>query len=52
MTIFIYKGFQQKSAYRKYSILSLSNICRLAQFRDTKFGTNVSNEKLPNAEKC
>ena len=33
-------------------LTSVVNIWRLGQVRDTKFGTYVSNEMLPNATKC
>ena len=34
------------------SVWVLTNICRLKQARDTKFGRNVSNKMLLNATKC
>ena len=37
---------------RNTSVWVLSNVWRLWQVRDTKFGANVSNEKLINAAKC
>ena len=41
-----------KQALRNTHIKVLPNIWGLGQVRDTKFGTNVSNEKLLNAAKC
>ena len=52
MTIFVYSWFDQKLRNWKYPVWVLSNIWRLVQVRDTKFGMNAPNEKLLNVAKC
>ena len=54
MIIFIYKGFTRNPDIGNTRVWVLPNIRRLGQFRDTKFGTNVSNKKkkLLNAANC
>ena len=50
MTIFFYKGLTRNPEIRNTSLWDLPNIWRLERVRDTKFGTNVSNKMLLNAE--
>ena len=52
MTIFVYKGLASNPEIGNTSVWVLPNIYKLNRVSDTKFGTNVSNEKLPNATKC
>ena len=52
MTIFFYKGLTKNPEIGNTPVWVLPNIWRLGQVRDTKFGTNVSNEMLLNAAKC
>ena len=52
MTIFFYKGLTRNPEIRNTPVWVLPNICRLEEVRDTKFGTNVTNEMLLNAAKC
>ena len=49
---FCLHSLDQISGNRKYTVWLLSNIWRLRQFRDVKFGTNVSNNMSPHAAKC
>ena len=51
MAIFFYKGLTRNAEIRNTLAWVLSNIWRLGQVRDTKFGTNVSYEMLLNAAK-
>ena len=51
-TILFYKGLTRNPEIRNTNVWVLPNIWRLGQVRDTKFGTNVSNEMLLNAAKC
>ena len=51
MTIFFYKKLTKNPEIGNSPIWVLHNIWRLGQVRDTKFGNNVSNKKLSNAEK-
>ena len=51
MAIFIYKALIRNPEIENTSIWGLPNIWRLGLVRDTKFGTNVSNEMLLNAAK-
>ena len=51
-TILIYKGLTRNPEIGNTPVWVLLNIWRLGQVRDTKSGTNVSNEKLLNAAKC
>ena len=51
MTIFVYKGMTRNPEIRNTPVYVLPNIYRLSWVSDTKFGTNVSNEKLLNATK-
>ena len=46
------EGIDQKFEYQKHLRLRLPNIWRLEWVRDTKFGTDLSNEMLLNATKC
>ena len=48
MTIFLYKGLTRNPEIWNNPV----NSWRLGQVRDSKFGTNVSNEILQNAAKC
>ena len=48
---FLLQGLDQKSGNRKYARLSFSQYLETGQVRDTKLGTNVSNEMLLNAAK-
>ena len=52
MTIFCYKGLTRNPEIGNTPVWVLPNIWRLEGVRDTKFGTNVSNEMLLNAAKC
>ena len=52
MTIFFYKGLTRNPEIRNTPVWVLPNICRLGEVRNTKFGTNVTNEMLLNAAKC
>ena len=51
MTIFFYKGLTRKPDIENTPVWVLSNIWRLGQVTDTKFGTSVLNRMLPNAAK-
>ena len=50
--IFLYKGLTRNAEIENLTICDLSNIWRSGQFRDGKFGKNVSNEMLLNAARC
>ena len=52
MTIFVYKGMTRNPEIKNTPVWVLPNIYRLSRVSDTKFGTNVSSEKLLNARKC
>ena len=52
VTVFVYKELTRNPEIGNISVWVLRNIWRLGWVRDTKFGTNVSNEKLLNATKC
>ena len=52
MTIFVYKGLTRNPEIGNIPVWVLPNIYRLSLVGDTKFSTNVSNEKLLNATKC
>ena len=52
LTIFVYTGLTKNAEIGNTPVCVLPNICSLEQVRDTKFGTDVSNEKLLNAAKC
>ena len=52
MTIYFYKGLTRNQEIRNTLIWILLNIWRLGRVRDTKFGTDFSNEMLLNAAKC
>ena len=52
MTIFIDKELTRNPEIRNIFVWVLPNIGRLGQVRDTKFGMNVCNEMILNAEKC
>ena len=49
MTTFFYKGLTRNPEVRNTPVWVLPNIWRLVQFRNTKFGANVSNRMLLNA---
>ena len=51
MTIFFYKGLTRNAEIGNTPIWVLSNIWRLGQVGDTKFGANVSNKMSLNAAK-
>ena len=51
MTIFFYKGLIRNPEIENIPAWVLSNIWRLEQVMDNKFGTNVSNRMLLNASK-
>ena len=51
MKIFVYKELTRNPEIGNTPIWVLPNIWRLRRDKDTKFGTNVSNEKLLNAAK-
>ena len=50
--IFFYKGLTRKPEIGNTAVLVLPNIWRLGQVRDTRFGTDVSNEMVINVAKC
>ena len=52
MTIYFYKGLTRNPKIRNTPVWILPNNWRLRQVRNTKFGTDVSNEILLNAAKC
>ena len=52
MTIFFYKGLTRNPEIGNTPVWVLPNIWGLGQIRDTKFGTDISNEVLLNAGKC
>ena len=52
ITIFVSKGFDQKSRNGKDPVGVLSNIQKLWQVNITNFGMLFSHEKLLNAAKC
>ena len=52
MIIFFYEGLTRNPEIGKTHVWILPNVWRLEQARDTKFGTNVSNNILLNAENC
>ena len=52
MTIFFYKRLIKNPEIGNTRILVLSNICRLGQVRDVKFGINGSNKISMNDAKC
>ena len=51
-TIFVCNGLTRNREIGHTPAWILPNICRLGLVRDTKYGTNFSNEKLLNAVKC
>ena len=52
MTIFFYKGLTRNPEIGNTLVWVLPNIWRLGWVRDTKFGTNISNEMLVNVAEC
>ena len=52
MTIFFYKGLTRNPEIGNTLVWVLPNIWRLRWVRDTKFGTNISNEMLVNVAEC
>ena len=52
MTIFFYKGLTRNPEIGHIPVWVLPNIWGQERVSDTKFGTNVSNEMLPNFAKC
>ena len=52
MTIFFYKGLIKNLVIGNTPVWVLTNIWGLGKIRDTKFGTNISNEMLLNVAKC
>ena len=52
MAIFFYKWLTKNPEIGNTLVWFLPSIWGLGQVRDSKFGTNVSNEKLLNAAKC
>ena len=52
MTIFVNKELSKNPKIVNTPVWVLANIGRLDRVRDTRFGKNVSNEKLLNAAKC
>ena len=52
LTVFFYKALTRNPEIANIHIWVLPNIWRLRLVRDTKFGTDVSNEMLLNAAKC
>ena len=51
MTISFYKGLTRNPEIGNIPVWVFSNICRLGQVMNTKFGTNVSNRMLLNVAK-
>ena len=51
MTVAVYKGLTRNLEIGNTSVLSLTNICRVGQVTDAKFGMIVPNEKLHYAAK-
>ena len=51
ITIFFYKGLTRNPEIGNIPVWVFSNICRLGQVMNTKFGTNVSNRMLLNVAK-
>ena len=51
MTILFYKGLTRNPEIENNPIWVFPNIWRLGQAKDTKFGPNISNKMLLNAEK-
>ena len=51
MTIFFYKELTRNLKIGNIPIWVFSNICRLGQIMNTKFGTNVTNRMLLNVAK-
>ena len=49
MNIFVYKGMNRNPEIGNTFVWVLPNIWRLGRVRNTKFGVNVSNDKLLNA---
>ena len=49
---FFYKGLARNWEIGNTPVWALGKISRLGQVKDTKFGTNVSNEMLLNDAKC
>ena len=52
LIIFFYKGLTRNPENANTPVWVFSDIWRLGQVRDIKFGTNVSNKMLLNAAKC
>ena len=52
MTILFYKGLTRNPEIGSTAVGVLRNKLNLRRVRDTKFGTNVSNEMLLDAAKC
>ena len=52
IALFVCKGLTRNAGIRSTPIWVLPNILRLAQIKDTKFGTNISNKKLLNVGEC
>ena len=52
LTVFFYKALTRNPEIANIPVWVLPNIWRLGLVRDTKFGTDVSNEMLLNAAKC
>ena len=52
MTIFFYEKLTRHPKIVSTPVWVLPNIWRLGRVRETKFGANVSNKILLNAEKC
>ena len=52
MTISFYKRLTRNPEIRNTPVWVFSNICKLGQVKNTKFGTNLSNKMSLNAAKC
>ena len=52
VSIYFYKGLTRNPEIRNAPVWVLLKIWRLGWVRDTKFGTDISNEMLLNAAKC
>ena len=52
LIIFFYKGLTKNPEIGNIPARVLPNIWKLGRVRDTKLGTDVSNEMLLNAAKC
>ena len=52
MTIFVYQRLARSLEIGNNPVKVLPNSCIMGRVRDTKFGTNITNEKLLNTANC